>query len=181
MRENFFNIDDELLIRGEVKMINNSTKSIIFEKHNMIVDNGRNVIRDLFLKNIINFGTGDIISLVDFDKKGKISYLVFGSGNVATTRDMDTLNAKKYSVRLIGPDSLNDTEDITSNCSVSREFNSTDNKLTYTIDLQSIPTSGVIQELGLYFKDGTLFSRLAFDPIPVGPDTNITLEYSICF
>jgi hypothetical protein len=165
------NISDSK-IRGVV-VIKDWSGKIILKKENMIVESGRKIIRDVFIKNGIFVKSSFIGTYSSY----LLTHVVFGSSDVASQSTMTALESEVLRVRLVESD-------------VVVADNSVQIKFKAIADLTNSLTGITIKELGLLAKkfegnietnDETLFSRAVFDSIPVAAGEKYEVEYYIYF
>lgn len=172
------------LVQGYVKL--KKDNDVIYDDFNMITTKGREFILTNVYKNLLkgNFTKSENGTFDNDDYK--ISAIAFGSGTGdVLTGDNPQLNIiNDYVIELNNKAILN------------REVDSTNNCIKLSIQIvasDSMNTS--VSELGLYLtkdssidikkdiieKNGILFSRISFDPVPMVPSTNLSLDYYIYF
>jgi len=144
-------------IRGYV-ILTRSDGTIIFKKDNMIVENGRTYIRNL-VHSKLSGGTTEERSFAN---------LRFGTGTTLTTP-----TTVASAITALGPNIPLSTSNVTVD-GISIKISLTDiSGTTYA--------SEVVSELGILLSDGSLFSRLVFEPVPFTSDFTYNLTYYIYF
>jgi hypothetical protein len=145
-------------IRGYVVLERDG--KVIFKKENMIVENGRNYIKNLVHSKLID-GTSEARS---------ISTLKFGEGTaLVDASDTDLISNVLF---------YNKTLSITNLTVLSGDEIGL--KVTVEVEGNDSPAASVT-ELGLFLSDGSLFSRLVFDVFPLNQNTTYNLTYYIYF
>jgi hypothetical protein len=145
-------------IRGYVVLERDG--KVIFKKENMIVENGRNYIKNL-VHSKLNGGTIEARS---------ISTLKFGEGTaLVDASDTDLVSNVPF---------YNKTLSITNLTVLSGDEIGL--KVTVEVEGNDSPAASVT-ELGLFLSDGSLFSRLVFDVFPLNQNTTYNLTYYIYF
>jgi hypothetical protein len=198
------NISDSK-IRGIV-VLEKEDGTIIFKKENMIVEGGRNYIKNLFFTKVsggtesrkiytLKFGTSTVLTQVgDTDLRANVS---------AYTINTDSLQWKKiplngqtgYDEGISFPEDPEE-DDLFYNTELSNLYIYTK---AMTVSLLDSPEIGVkvsailrgtdasqfpISELGLFLNDtptATMFSRLVFDSFPLTTSSAYILSYYIYF
>lgn len=160
-------------IKGVVSLIDKNTGKVLFTKHNMITNAGRAYIKNLFI-------TANKILFPPETKEEtrKIATIKFGQGRVMAKAEDTALNSYIDGADL----------DITSDTvSVDSEG------IQITADVANLKArdgapASVVSELGIFLKDKdetkkdeTMFSRIAFDPIPYDAESTFTIIYKIYF
>jgi hypothetical protein len=150
-------------IRGIV-ILQNPDGTVVFKKENIIVESGREYIRNLLYSKIDD----------EFTEDRFIKTLKFGSGTTLTKPSDTTLESSFYSVVIATDEDtllVRDPDEDTLAL-----------KLTTTVTSSGI-TSDVMSELGLFLSDTpeTMFSRLVFEPVPFTSTTTYNLTYYIYF
>ena len=156
--EDHIKISDRKPVEGYVEAYNGENK--IFEGHNLVVDAGRELVKDYIMGNL---------------------YLFYGESDVSTTPDTTIPDSSPAATCQI-PSSSEQFND--NNISITR----TDTGLVVSLNIVINPMLGVsrsIQELGTFFQitgteTKTLFSRITFPPIPLTTDP-ITFIYKLYF
>lgn len=155
---------------------------VIQSGHNMIVQSGRNFIRDLFIDalEITPKNTGGAAAQSNDEPSPTSKYtpiIKLGTSNVGSSLTMTDLASEITSAKA-------DTDikyiDIPST-GLSR--------VVFTIEITgSAENANVIQEIGLFIKDNnsnpttdTMFSRIVVDPVYLRSGTKYSIEYSIYF
>lgn len=152
-----------------------SDGTVLFEKENMIVTEGRKYLRELFILNAFpsDFSYSNEYITESDSTSYKLRRFGFGSSGIATqlgSTDLGTLIGTKIAV--------------------TKEILEASNGQMYTILKGSLtPSSGsVIRELGLFLGNDAasdtndkLFSRVVFDPIPVEEGETYDIDYYIYF
>ncbi len=151
-------------IRGVVRLETIDGK-LIFEKENMIVDNGRKYLVNLIHNKIA--GTSS--------EARKIATLRFGSGTGITQNSDNALNtvisAFDTTITSVNTVILGSSEPIGIKVTVNK------------VGTTEATNPQMISEMGL-FLDGSgtqMFSRLIFEPVPFTQDTTYKLTYFIYF
>jgi hypothetical protein len=154
-----------------IVVIKNKDGKIILKKENMIVETGREFIRDKFAKNagIGNFSEGYSGTYLDYS----LTHIGFGNSDVVTQYTMTELISE-------------DTELRTPLSSVNVNKGTVEPYLKFTANVDRIneATGYTLREIGLYLTSGlifTLFSRIVFDPIPIAAGEKYEVEYYIYF
>lgn len=168
-----------LCIRGEVEIYDGQTNEPIFKGHNMIVENGRKYIRNLFLKQNIdligNTPNEDITTL-------KFKDIHFGGSNQN--------NANRTKQTVLKDNSLENelsgyTIDITKEQKpgnyAKATFEVEQNRIKIEIQLRGKTEPVVLEELGIFLSDGEMFSRISFDGIYMDAATSVQINYYIYF
>ena len=186
--KDFVKIEDSGL-RGEVSFYKNG--EFLFKKTNMIVENGRKYLKEIFLEKAGLSGEGKLLSATEdtihwsnliFDK------IILGTGANATTKDMVYNNIKgtlipAYSV------SLNNFNN-TAGSSNTIERNLGENSIIFKINILGNSEYPILaKELVILLQEEgstnentqILFSRLSFDGVPLGAGSDLELEYHIYF
>lgn len=169
-------------IRGYVVMTDEDGKTL-FAKHNMIVEKGRELIRDLVYNNVFYTDVGGI-STSKKERKAHFSSIKFGNSNDVTKPSDTALHSKEpISFNISLTNSINETI----NGGITHISNNNTEKCIHI--LTNINTTDktaklIISEAGLFFtedSDETLFSRVAFAPITINSNHIYTLNYYIYF
>lgn len=161
-------------IKGVVSLIDKNTGKVLFTKHNMITNAGREYIKNLFIT-----ANSSIFTDVTTAETRKIAKIKFGQGRVMAKADDTALNS------YITDADLNITSDTVF----------VDNEgIQITADVANLKkrddvSASVVSELGIFLNDedesndqpGTMFSRIAFDPIPYDAESTFTIIYKIYF
>jgi len=166
----YIKVDDKTGPRGYV-IFKKADGTVIFEKENLIVNEGRKYVRELFIKNA--FTTSKFVYNNQYDDY-ELTKIAFGSAGSATSLDTDALG-----------DIIDTTIDLT------KELIEASTGQMYIVFKGSMtPDSGqVVRELGLYLTDASeggvksdiLFSRVVFDAAPVEADETYNLDYYLYF
>lgn len=168
--------DSDFFVKGYV-IIKNDKDEIVFSKKNMIVNDGRKYILDLFLRNALN----KIDGLNSISKYGdyKLKYCYVG-GNDFTTEINTTYPL--VSNKLFKKYNLLKTN--------SFEISEKDRFIKFTININGSDFENqdyVILDLGLLLgktsndDDLLLFSRISLDALPVTSDSNYVVHYYLYF
>lgn len=168
------NVHDSERIRGVV-VLKRADGTVVFRRDNMIVQDGRQFIRETFLKNALpaSFSDTFVSSLNGY----KLSHIAFGRDGSATTFGMTSLVNEK-------------TPTSTSRTAVSLSTAVAGPGEMFVVFKGTLNNSQqsdayTAQELGLIMtKTGSpdlLFSRVSFDPIPVSSGETYEVEYYIYF
>jgi hypothetical protein len=163
------NINDSK-ITGIV-VIKNKDGRIILKKENMIVENGREFIRDKFAKNagIGSFSSGYSGTYLDYS----LTHIGFGNSDVVTQYTMTSLISEEEDLRTP-----------LSSANVAKGTSEPYLKFTASVDRTNKATGYTLREIGLFitFEElSTLFSRVVFDPIPIAAGERYEVEYYIYF
>ena len=190
-------------IRGYVVMTDEDGKTL-FAKHNMIVENGRELIRDLVYDNVFYTNINDISKA---NRTVSFSSIKFGNNNSVTIPSDIALHGDKLISFNIIRQSISPTEDIIKSINMQCLNSSTkkyENKsiadddlsisntdggqrcilISAKIDISDITATPTISEAGLFFNEGgteKLFSRVAFAPITINSNNVYNLNYYIYF
>lgn len=150
----------------------------IFTKENTIVGDGRRYIQDRFLKGFLpdekgNKLTGKTLELSEYSMKG----IYLGTGIEMSSEKFSLSDFKK-----VGDVSyFKKIEDITV------LFVDNERKITFVCSFEGDETKpATATELAIFLEnqektDEKIFSRIGFDPVPVGAESSFELEYSIYF
>jgi len=163
--EDKIKITDSIGPKGYVIM-KKSDGTVLFEKFNLIVTEGRKYLRELF---IINAFPSDFPYNEEYTDY-KLKKFGFGSSGVATQLSDDSLDS------IIGD-----------KIEITKEILDASNGQMYIILRGSLtPDEGtVIRELGLFLSDtgdnNKLFSRVVFDPISIEAGETYDIDYYIYF
>jgi hypothetical protein len=168
------NVHDSDRIRGVV-VLKRPDGTVIFRKDNMIVQTGRQFIRENFIKNGLPLALSErFVKTLD----GYIlTHMGFGRDGSATTFSMTSLvNEKTPTSTSRTP--LNQNTIVAGPGEMFVVF-----KATLNNSAQS--DAYTAQELGLFLtkeeSPDLLFSRISFDPIPVSSGESYEVEYYIYF
>ena len=152
-------------IKGVVSLIDKNTGKVLFTKHNMITNDGRAYIKNLFI-------TANKSLFPNTETENRtIAKIKFGQGRVMAKAEDTALNSEMTGAVL----------DITDK--------------TVTVDSEGIQiiadvanlkarddvSASVVSELGIFLNDDTMFSRIAFDPTPYDAESTFTIIYKIYF
>jgi len=181
------NVTDSGSVRGHV-IFKREDGTIIFKKDNMIVENGRKFIKELFIKSLdlLIQGTDTVVagenSYTKMFNNFSIRHVVFGNNGSASTFNMNKVVGTPLFVPLTG---------------ASFSFGETGTEMYVvikaTIDNTDAQQGFLAEELGLLLtKEDTiptgndelnekLFSRVTFDPVPVASGDKYEVEYYIYF
>jgi hypothetical protein len=162
--EDKIQLTDNIGPKGYVIM-KKSDGTVLFEKFNLIVEEGRKYLRELF---IVNAFPSDFSYNREYEGYSLKSF-GFGSSGVATELDTDNLASL-----------------IDNKIDITKEILEASNGQMYIVLKGTLtPESGrVIRELGLFLSDDSndkLFSRVVFDPIPVEAGETYDIDYYIYF
>ena len=152
-------------IKGVVSLIDKNTGKVLFTKHNMITNAGRAYIKNLFI-------TANKSLFTDITEETRtIAKIKFGQGRVMAKADDTGLN---YPIEKAVLDITNETVNIDSE------------GIQITADVANLKarddvSASVASELGIFLSDDTMFSRIAFDPIPYDAESTFTIIYKIYF
>lgn len=197
------NISDSLSnnnIRGFVRLTDKKTGKIIFAKHNTILNPGKNSVFNW----VLEYMCKDIGLTTNEDKKYyKFNSLVFGTGrDITTLTGFETLSnitpviidSKFYYTYSLNNSNVevNSSERyIKFSTDVSQETAATYNLSELVITMKEILADGSLKRdsnsvidyeyYNSLSDDDPLFSRISFDPIPVGADSKFLLDYYIYF
>jgi hypothetical protein len=163
--EDKIQLTDNIGPKGYVIM-KKSDGTVLFEKFNLIVAEGRKYLRELFIVNAFPSDFSYNRQYEDYSLKS----FGFGSSGVATELDTDNLEP------LIDNNKIN----------IKKEILEALNGQMYIVLKGTLtPESGtVIRELGLFLSNDSndkLFSRVVFDPIPVEAGETYDIDYYIYF
>jgi len=201
--KDFVNVSDSK-IRGIV-VLEKEDGTVVFKKENMIVEGGRNYIKNIFFTKIsggtesrkaysLKFGTSTVLTQVgDTDLKATVS---------AYTINTDSFQWKKiplesqtgYSEGISFPEDP-DEDDLFLNTETGNFYIYTNAMIVSQLDSPEIgiKVSAIlrgtdaqqlsISELGLFLNDNpaTMFSRLVFDGFPLTNNSAYILSYYIYF
>jgi hypothetical protein len=182
----YVNISDSG-IKGFV-VLKKSDGTVIFKKNNMIVENGRRFLRELFINSlpITQTSTSATAGGETYTKEFNLfslKYVGFGNAGTATIFSQKLLaSTTPVFVKLTEADFL-------------FEGDSGDNRIVIKakLDNTNAPSGFLAEELGLFLTkeeivpiaagsvNQALFSRVTFDPIPVASGDTYLLEYYIYF
>lgn len=165
------NVQDSERIRGVV-VLKRADGTVVFRRENMIVQNGRQLIRETFLKNALpaSFSDNFVSSLNGY----KLTHIAFGRDGSATTFGMTSLVDER-------------TDDRTAVSQSTVVASPGEMFVVFKGTLSNVQQSSAYtaQELGLIMtKAGSpdlLFSRVSFDPVPVSSGETYEIEYYIYF
>jgi len=176
-------INDFMGIKGVV-VLKKMDGTIIFRKENMIVQTGRDYLRDVIILNSISTTISSALGFSSIYKTDdpvdyRITHIGFGSSGTAT---------QLTTSELILP---NEDLIITLTQNEIDLFSET-KAIVFkgTIDNKTSSPGYSVKELGLYITDTIdddpistklLFSRVVFDPIPVASGDEYEIEYYIYF
>jgi len=165
------NVHDSERIRGVV-VLKRADGTVVFRRDNMIVQTGRQFIRETFLKNALptSFSSNLTGTLDGY----KLSHIAFGRDGSATTFGMTSLVDERSNDRT----AVSQSTTVANPGEMFVVFKGTLNNLQQS-------SAYTAQELGLILtKTGSpdvLFSRVSFDPIPVSSGETYEVEYYIYF
>ena len=183
--------DSKKTIRGFVSMFDNIKNRFIFQnKENLVMNSGREFVKQLFVLNSGIIGaTNDVKFTTPLVPKFRLSACVFGTDSNASRADMEYVPdnyALDYTILATSPDfSVSFADDMVLQITIS--LNGLSTSQTMISNLALVLTTGeedgdVMNLLRSGDNSNTaLFSRLVFDPIPVGAGTNQTITYYIYF
>jgi len=159
-------------IKGIV-VIKDSSGKIILKKENMIVESGREFIRDKFAANanIGDFSTGYSGTYLNYS----LSHIGFGSSDVVSQFNMTSLIAENVSLL---------PRAILNNSNVEKGTTDVFLKFKASVDRTNENLGYTLREIGLYMSlelSFVLFSRVVFDPIPIAAGEKYEVEYYIYF
>jgi hypothetical protein len=168
------NVHDSDRIRGVV-VLKKPDGTVVFKKENMIVQTGRQFIRENFVKNGLPTAFSDRFART---LDGYIlTHMGFGRDGSATTFGMTSLVNEKTPTST-SRTALNQNTVVAGPGEMFIVFKATLNNV-----LQS--DAYTAQELGLFLtktdSPDLLFSRISFDPIPVSSGESYEVEYYIYF
>lgn len=152
-------------IKGVVSLIDKNTGKVLFTKHNMITNAGRAYIKNLFI-------TANDSVFPDIEKETRtIAKIKFGQGRVMAKAEDTALNSY-----------ITDADLIITNDTVAADSEG----IQIAADVANLKArddapASVVSELGIFLSDGTMFSRIAFDPIPYDAESTFTIIYKIYF
>ena len=152
-------------IKGVVSLIDKNTGKVLFTKHNMITNDGRAYIKNLFI-------TANKSLFPNTEAENRtIAKIKFGQGRVMAKAEDTALNSEMTGAVL---DITNETVNIDSE------------GIQITADVANLKarddvSASVVSELGIFLSDDTMFSRIAFDPIPYDAESTFTIIYKIYF
>jgi len=156
--------DSSQKIRGYV-ILTKSDGTVIFKKDNMIVENGRTYIRNL-VHSKLSGGTTENRSFAN---------LRLGTGTALTT---PTTIAS--AITKLGEDIELSVSNVTIPIIPVNSIDSVSIQISTQIDGADY-VSEIVSELGILLSDGSLFSRLVFEPVPLTSGTTYNLTYYIYF
>jgi hypothetical protein len=166
---------DNIGPRGYVIM-KKSDGTILFEKDNMILTEGRKYLRELFIVNALPSDFNYTIQYLGIESQYSLRSIAFGSSGIASQLNMTTLQNPIY----INGDTFK--------IPIQKEMVEASNGQMFIVIKGSLtPNAGrIIKELGLFLGNGTLvedklFSRVVFDPIPVEEGETYDIDYYIYF
>jgi hypothetical protein len=152
--------------------------TVIFKKENMIVETGRKYLKELYIKSLAavvsgaTTETGADTYTREFDDYS-VNYIGFGNNGSITRFEATGLSGTARYAKILQTDVfVNDPLSI---------------RFVGVIDNATSDTGFSAQELGLFLTIGDdldtkkLFSRVVFDPIPVGSGDRYEIEYYIYF
>ena len=158
-------------IKGVVSLIDKNTGKVLFTKHNMITNAGRAYIKNLFI-------TANESLFPDKEKETRtIAKIKFGQGRVMAKAEDTALNSEmpKAVLNITDKTVSIDSEGIQIIADVA------------SLKARDDVSASVVSELGIFLSDdsddqpGTMFSRIAFDPIPYDAESTFTIIYKIYF
>lgn len=181
--------DYGLCMRGEVVITDLHTNKVLFKGHNMIVQDGRNFVRDLFLSR--NEGYIDVSQSTSLSEIPSIESVKMGgvladssaasmvAPNQTLLEDTGLTNPlEKYFYEIKKSEST--SEKSYASAKYEGKFS---NRIKITIKQNgakdSIPV--LINELGIFLSDGKMFSRITFDGIYLGSGEELSIDYYIYF
>lgn len=154
---------DHIEGRGTVskKLIDNRTGEIVkeFTDHNLIVKTGRKTL----------------IEMLAGDKTTWVTKMAVGSGGTAnhTTNAFNPIDPKD------GDEALEEEEHMVELMSTTTDFKGTNPKVTFVGLFDCDDVDSLVNECGLFFKDGTtMFARHTFDTVSLRNTSNFSLEIS---
>ena len=154
-------------IKGVVSLIDKNTGKVLFTKHNMITNAGRAYIKNLFI-------TANKSLFTNITEETRtIAKIKFGQGRVMAKADDTALNSEITDAVLNITDKTVavDSEGIQITADVAN------------LKARDDASASVVSELGIFLSDDdeTMFSRIAFDPIPYDAESTFTIIYKIYF
>jgi len=168
MVNDYVKVQDNIGPKGYV-IFKKADGTVLFEKENMVVAEGRKYIREIFITN--SFLTSGFVYNKEYTDY-ELTKIAFGAAGNATALDIEALGSI-----------INDPK-----LELTKEIIEASNGQMYIVFKGSItPDTGqIIRELGLYLSNGTpaediLFSRVVFDPVPVEADETYNLNYYLYF
>lgn len=175
-----------LFIRGEVKITDLNKNKIVFQKHNMIVQNGRDYVRNLFLKQSPNlFAVTETLPTLEKVKFGGYSRNSASDENITTTQQtsVDDISLAhplaNYTYMLKGKASEASEKKNTADVS----FDESGNRIKISIkQTGAIGNEAVlINELGIFLSNNKMFSRISFDGVYLDSTSSFQIDYYIYF
>lgn len=153
-------------IKGVVSLIDKNTGKVLFTKHNMITNDGRAYIKNLFIT-----ANKSLFPPDTKEETRKIAKIKFGQGRVMAKADDTALNSY-----------ITDADLIITSDTVAADSEG----IQITADVANLKTrddvsASVVSELGIFLSDGTMFSRIAFDPTPYDAESTFAIIYKIYF
>lgn len=150
--------------------IEDNTHKIIFKGKNMVVAGGRNYIYSLFKKMNVH-----LFSSVDGSETlPTLDQIRFGSGSDETKFTDTSLTAEIEDLRVSLSSKKPSESDVDNHHVLVFE-----NSVKLSSDLLDGDTA--ISEIGLFLSNGTMFSRIVIDSIPLGVETEFIIKYALYF
>jgi hypothetical protein len=173
-------------IRGVVTL-KRSDSTVVFTKENMIVQSGRRYLWELFMQ-ATNSITNNLITGISVGSIGStytrqfdgytLGEIAFGSSGSATLFNQTALS-REFEDTVVPRVQLSESD---------VELGAVDNpyiKIIARVDNTSSGENFTVHELGLFLthatEDSVMFSRVVFDPIPIGSGDVYEVEYYIYF
>ena len=170
--KDFISITDNKTVRGFVIVKKGDT--VIFEKENMIVANGRKYIRELFIMNALSSSPGVPLPYQVQYSGYSLNRLAFGSSGQASTQETDGLVSEISGKRIVLNDSV-----------IEAAPEQLFIKFRGVLNMANEAEGTIVREIGLFLtkpnSTDKLFSRIVFDPIPIEPGESYEVEYYIYF
>lgn len=183
--------DEKKTLRGFVSLFDNVKQQYLFKnKENMIMSSGREYVKQLF---VTHSGILSSNSEPKFPRQlgseFKLSACVFGTDSNVSQYDMTYVPSNyvlDYTIFNDSPEfSVTFTEDLVLELTINLNGSSTNQTMISNIALvlTTADNSGDAKTLLTSGDESktALFSRLVFDPIPVGAGTSQTITYCIYF
>ena len=183
--------DHEKTIRGFVSIFDNLKKEFIFkDKENLVMKSGREFVKQLFTVNSGILGKNIEAKFpTNYVPYFNLSACVFGTNSNVSQYDMSYVPGDyvlDYTILTNSPEfSINYTDDMV--LQITMNLNGLSTKQTMISSIALVLTTGEDTSTIKNLLDSgdtsntALFSRLVFDPIPVGAGTSQTITYCIYF
>ena len=183
------------MVKGRVKCIDNKTNKILFEKDNIITNNGKKYVMSKLLGKDFE-ENGEVYELTKWSLGGTDNSLTQAESGLQITKPdyidlRNIINKSNYSNETgVAYFDLN-----IKNAGDILQENENYGTITFTLQVNDGGGDGLVwgenntdsfyvNELGLFLKateseDYLLFSRIAIEPIMINNNTKLTLEYKI--